>query len=1484
MQIGCTGAGRMFSSDVTITNGITVFSGRATGTAVDVPTHELVIPASKTLTIQSGATANMDLGFRQDQNDYGGVLQLGSTVLNSGASPATLRFLRSDPLAVPGTHTFRSIVMAGNITGTGANAVLDLQADTHDGGYSTIDNITTGGGSLVVTTTLNHTFAAGDTVFLGHNEDGTLGGANPGMFAGTAGDFVVASVTANTLTITSALGSSSTNFTTTKPVVGIVGAGFASTSNLIVNGGMTVQGTAKRIQNLLSTTHLNGVTGSGGFLAPKPSDVAAVLAANTTTWPNQITLQVQHTTAGTDIMLGGTFANNIAVGATSVETAATLDGGSQTVTSSTGSVNVRGFGILAGSLLVGGNASVWPGSTTSTLALNANEILQGTGTVDLTNSGKFKTIISNPAAPFKQQLNGGAVLIGSNSILSLAVQSGNYASVDIPIIVCTSASITAPFSPGNILNLPSGWQVIYEAAGTPVDPTVTPADSVVVRTNSNNVTPVTIGDFAAGSEGAGVLVSWNAFSEFKNAGFNLYRCALGSSDWTRVNAALIAGRITNPELKASRLYDWAAPGVYHYKLESVSIASERETYAECAGPVTVDGVANAATDDGEAAALASLFAADNAVRTRELSAAFVPADGADENPIAGDGARVARAESIVSKPDGSLLMPASVRALAVAADATGASVASGPVEAPRAAPQFAAPAVSARFFTSSNPGTARSYSAAKVVYSAPGVLKIPQAMLPAGFDIRHSVVQREGLTLVPLALTADALVVFGAGYQDDYTDKDALFVRSINTQTAAGIESHAQGLFDGTVSVNESTPASVTADYLDVYFDYNYRPYTFAPWFSNQYLTGGTTQTFSLETPFASGGTATLTVNLWSLTDSGTGAPDHALQVLVNGQPAGQAVWSGGGKLLQLTFQVDAGVLIAGANSIDLVTPELDGVDPQIAFLHSLTMAYTRQLDGSQPVTITNASGAASMYELSNVPGANAWVVDTRFPDRAALVPYQTQVQADGTYRLRFSGSAGGSGTYLVVPVGQENLPIAVEKRLVKPVNSSSTYLAVGPSQFSAGVQPLLAKRQKEGLRGSFVDQEQIFDYYNSGRYGPAGIQNAVRSARPQYLLLLGRTNYDYLNYSGLNVDPLCPAFLVPTSFWAQSTSDSMFGDLGRGYPEVAVGRIPVENTADLSVAVQHILGYAGAPVSGVRVHAVADQTDPSVANFPAQAAAMSQSLPDLAWQPDYLGVTYQTSAEVNAAMTSAANGGADWLVYVGHGNASRLGKTVPRILDVAGIQAWTGNTVMLQSTCTANWAAADQAGLKTIAIQGLTQPQGGISASIASSTYMNSDMGVAFMTQLMATASGGGKSQRWGQALLKAQQWAAQQGGGFYTDLMNTESIFGDPAMPIYMPNPAPANKSAPSGTGGGSNGSVQSGQFWANCTAAPYRLVSRGLGEFSMPQDIELIVDPSAAGTPRGRDGIRCNSQRLADGGGRNGSPSRGRRLPATVRVSST
>src|SRR5204863_2185635 len=140
------------------------------------------------------------------------------------------------------------------------------------------------------------------------------------------------------------------------------------------------------------------------------------------------------------------------------------------------------------------------------------------------------------------------------------------------------------------------------------------------------------------------------------------------------------------------------------------------------------------------------------------------------------------------------------------------------------------------------------------------------------------------------------------------------------------------------------------------------------------------------------------TVNAWSLNES-----DHALQVAVNGLLAGEARWNGGGKMLALSFQIPSGALLAGANTIELITPAIPGADDQLSFLHSMKLDYTRLLNAGSPLTIVNTSTSTKLYELHRLATPNAWVIDTRYDGRETLVPFETQLQADGTYRLRFN-------------------------------------------------------------------------------------------------------------------------------------------------------------------------------------------------------------------------------------------------------------------------------------------------------------------------------------------------------------------------------------------------------------------------------------------------------------------------------------------------
>src|SRR5436190_449350 len=101
-----------------------------------------------------------------------------------------------------------------------------------------------------------------------------------------------------------------------------------------------------------------------------------------------------------------------------------------------------------------------------------------------------------------------------------------------------------------------------------------------------------------------------------------------ASEWERVNKTLIAGRTTNPDLKTYALYDWAASGIYEYKLESVGIGGQKESYAKLAGPVVLD-TGDLLSNNGLVAAMASVIDAREVARGEELSAKFKAASNTE---------------------------------------------------------------------------------------------------------------------------------------------------------------------------------------------------------------------------------------------------------------------------------------------------------------------------------------------------------------------------------------------------------------------------------------------------------------------------------------------------------------------------------------------------------------------------------------------------------------------------------------------------------------------------------------------------------------------------------------------------------------------------------------------------------------------------------------------------------------------------------------
>ncbi len=117
----------------------------------------------------------------------------------------------------------------------------------------------------------------------------------------------------------------------------------------------------------------------------------------------------------------------------------------------------------------------------------------------------------------------------------------------------------------------------------------------------------------------------------------------------------------------------------------------------------------------------------------------------------------------------------------------------------------------------------------KVACTGNGALWIPAAAFPQNFDFLRARIQREGRSIRALNASADGVLLYAPGYEDDYTDRDAFFFTASNTPILTSVVPQVHGLYEQ--PAESVTAATATAQFHDVYYDYSLRPFNFPPWF-----------------------------------------------------------------------------------------------------------------------------------------------------------------------------------------------------------------------------------------------------------------------------------------------------------------------------------------------------------------------------------------------------------------------------------------------------------------------------------------------------------------------------------------------------------------------------------------------------------------------------------------------------------------------------
>jgi hypothetical protein len=541
--------------------------------------------------------------------------------------------------------------------------------------------------------------------------------------------------------------------------------------------------------------------------------------------------------------------------------------------------------------------------------------------------------------------------------------------------------------------------------------------------------------------------------------------------------------------------------------------------------------------------------------------------------------------------------------------------------------------------------------------------------------------------------------------------------------------------------------------------------------------------------------------------------PNHRVRVTVNQTPVGEVTWTGR-QAVTATFNVPSSALRGGDNTVGLSLPGVSGVTVEGTWLDAMGMVYaTRQITGH--VTFDGEAGR-KRYSLSLGAAHRLYLplvarsgVSGAAPPTFAAGPEPELAVYDITHpqqpqwvtgyhvtstTLTIGDANTTPATYLVVPAGETRAPLALlpVKQVVIPPQGAD-YIIVTHPDFSAAIARLANHRAQHGLRVTTVDVQAVYDTFGAGRPDPQAIRSFLAHAyagwtppAPLYVLLVGDGSYDPKDHSGFHAPNFMPPYLADVDLGLRETaSDNRLVTLtGQdNIPDMLIGRLSVTSAAETATAVDKIIAYeTNEPGLWFRRQLiVADNPDPAGSFHAAGDQVYNYAGGPFRPQRLYYGTQasrpyiYTDAGALKNALLS--NYGAGLVTYFGH--SSWLQWAVEDIFQVDDISRLANRRqlpVVLQMTCYTGFFHHPRQ--PTLDESLVRYAKGGAVAAWGSSGLASFQGHITLHRGFYTAVRAGHGGTALGSGALggKLAVWAT----GWHLDLLDTFTLFGDPAMTV--------------------------------------------------------------------------------------------------------
>ena len=722
----------------------------------------------------------------------------------------------------------------------------------------------------------------------------------------------------------------------------------------------------------------------------------------------------------------------------------------------------------------------------------------------------------------------------------------------------------------------------------------------------------------------GSVVEWQTFSERGTLGFHVLREDPQSGEYIRLNTQLLPGLVYSRLGGSYRFLDATAePGqLYRYKLVEVEAAGTKRSY----GPF-------------------------------EVRVQMTP-------PPRGDEFFVPMIESTLGEIFGDVDGEEPVTVFEQA-ESPPSAVSEARTTAKKKARK-----------TAEDEKVARTGKAVKITLREPGIYYVHAASLAKPLGIPEATVSQlignRGLAVTnrgaPVAIHPApgnaGFYFYGEAIESQYTEDNVYWLYqgeglAMQGRNGAAPAAVSAGAFVDTAHA-EGNNYHLTHFFDDPDADYWMWDFVFPGYFD--------TRSFSIASPGAlreSELNATLTVRVTGGSDSPL-ALDHHAAIVINGVPACTARWAGTTSH-EAVCEVPMSVLLDGDNAVEVTGYSNHMTDqPSVFFVNNLELGYLRRYESLE----SRLAGATAGHRVVSVDGFGSddiRVFDLEDPRRPRVVANASVDGVDGDYRVSFEAEKQSTPFIALTPDGMltpASIVADIPSSLMDTSRRADWLLITASDLLDAAAGLADYRRRSQGLTTLVVDVEDIYDEFNDGIRDVDAIWQFLRYAHtrwqrgPRYVVLAGEGSFDYKNYLGFG-DAIIPTLLTPTPRGLYPSDNLLADVLGNDFvPEMAIGRLPVIDSAEMRAVTAKLIAYESADGSWTERSVLSADAPDNAGNFAQDsdriAALIPPDLMDIETiHVDPIGLPPDVARQ---QMLDAMDRGNAFVNFYGHGGFLGLG------------------------------------------------------------------------------------------------------------------------------------------------------------------------------------------------------------------------------------